>query len=557
MPIRRDNLLQKNTSTMEDELRSLGEVFGFDYTLSIDIEKIDNNLIRNLSLTLAREQGFLPLWREGEIPQQLHRDENEEEAEDTEPIKDERPILVAIADPNNTAILDELHFFYNVEILPILYPEDQLPKLINQAFDKAAQSASDVLGEMAEDGDLEEDGEIFVGEDLLDNPQSAPMVRFVNSILSQAIKQKASDIHIEPFEKDLSVRLRVDGVLQEDVQPPRGWKEQLVSRIKVMSNLDIAKKNIPQDGRIRTRMAGREVDIRVSTLPVRHGERVVMRLLEKKTDFSLEGVGMSPDTLDTFRDIIRRPYGIILVCGPTGSGKTTTLYSALSEINEPDKNILTIEDPIEYELRGIGQTQVNPKIDLTFARVIRAHLRQDPDIILVGETRDKETAENSIQASLTGHLVFSTIHTNDAPTAFTRLIDMGIEPFLVATSLVAILAQRLVRKLCDDCKTPYTPSPQELESVGLSPEYAGQFYQANGCSECGHKGYRGRMGIYELLIVDEDIRRAVASGKDAAAVMRICVSKGMRTLRGDGIQKVMRGLTSMDEVLRVTAESLD
>lgn len=557
MPIRRDNLLQKNTSTTEDELRSLGEVFGFDYTLSIDIERIDNNLIRNLSLTLAREQGFLPLWREGEIPQQLHRDENEEEAEDTEPIKDERPILVAIADPNNTAILDELHFFYNVEILPILYPEDQLPKLINQAFDKAAQSASDVLGEMAEDGDLEEDGEIFVGEDLLDNPQSAPMVRFVNSILSQAIKQKASDIHIEPFEKDLSVRLRVDGVLQEDVQPPRGWKEQLVSRIKVMSNLDIAKKNIPQDGRIRTRMAGREVDIRVSTLPVRHGERVVMRLLEKKTDFSLEGVGMSPDTLDTFRDIIRRPYGIILVCGPTGSGKTTTLYSALSEINEPDKNILTIEDPIEYELRGIGQTQVNPKIDLTFARVIRAHLRQDPDIILVGETRDKETAENSIQASLTGHLVFSTIHTNDAPTAFTRLIDMGIEPFLVATSLVAILAQRLVRKLCDDCKTPYTPSPQELESVGLSPEYAGQFYQANGCSECGHKGYRGRMGIYELLIVDEDIRRAVASGKDAAAVMRICVSKGMRTLRGDGIQKVMRGLTSMDEVLRVTAESLD
>ena len=446
------------------------------------------------------------MWREGEIPQQLHRDESEEEAEDTEPIKDERPILVAIADPNNTAILDELHFFYNVEILPILYPEDQLPKLINQAFDKAAQSASDVLGEMAEDGDLEEDGEIFVGEDLLDNPQSAPMVRFVNSILSQAIKQKASDIHIEPFEKDLSVRLRVDGVLQEDVQPPRGWKEQLVSRIKVMSNLDIAKKNIPQDGRIRTRMAGREVDIRVSTLPVRHGERVVMRLWKRKQIFSLEGVGMSPDTLDTFRDIIRRPYGIILVCGPTGSGKTTTLYSALSEINEPDKNILTIEDPIEYELRGIGQTQVNPKIDLTFARVIRAHLRQDPDIILVGKPGIRKQQKILIQASLTGHLVFSTIHTNDAPTAFTRLIDMGIEPFLVATSLVAILAQRLVRKLCDDCKTPYTPSPQELESVGLSPEYAGQFYQANGCSECDHKGYRGRMGIYELLIVDEDIR---------------------------------------------------
>ena len=397
--------------------------------------------------------------------------------------------------------------------------------MINQALDKAAQSASDVLGEMAEDGDLEEDGEIFVGEDLLDNPQSAPMVRFVNSILSQAIKQKASDIHIEPFEKDLSVRLRVDGVLQEDVQPPRGWKEQLVSRIKVMSNLDIAKKNIPQDGRIRTRMAGREVDIRVSTLPVRHGERVVMRLLEKKTDFSLEGVGMSPDTLDTFRDIIRRPYGIILVCGPTGSGKTTTLYSALSEINEPDKNILTIEDPIEYELRGIGQTQVNPKIDLTFARVIRAHLRQDPDIILVGETRDKETAEKFHTSIPYGSLGFFNNPYKRCSNRLYKINRYGYRTILVATSLVAILAQRLVRKLCDDCKTPYTPSPQELESVGLSPEYAGQFYQANGCSECGHKGYRGRMGIYELLIVDEDIRRAVVSGKDAAAVMRICVSK--------------------------------
>ena len=554
MAIRRDNIPKSQSFTNEERLRYLSDSSGYDYTLSIELEKIENTLIRNLSLTLAREQEFLPLWRIGDAPLSI------EPLEDTEAqseVLDTRPILVAISNPNNTAILDEPKFFYNSDIIPLLFPEDQLPILINQAFDKAAQSASDVLGEMAEDGELEEDGEIFVGEDLLDNPQSAPMVRFVNSILSQAIKQKASDIHIEPFEKDLSVRLRVDGVLQEDVQPPRGWKEQLVSRIKVMSNLDIAKKNIPQDGRIRTRMAGREVDIRVSTLPVRHGERVVMRLLEKKTDFSLEGVGMSPDTLQVFRDIIRRPYGIILVCGPTGSGKTTTLYSALAEINEPDKNILTIEDPIEYELRGIGQTQVNPKIDLTFARVIRAHLRQDPDIILVGETRDKETAENSIQASLTGHLVFSTIHTNDAPTAFTRLIDMGIEPFLVATSLVAILAQRLVRKLCDDCKQPYTPTPQELSSVGMSPSYKGVFYQANGCLECGNKGYRGRMGIYELLIVDEDIRRAVASGKDAAAVMRICVSNGMRTLRGDGFQKVIRGQTSMDEVLRVTAESLD
>lgn len=303
-------------------------------------------------------------------------------------------------------------------------------------------------------------------------------------------------------------------------------------------------------------MAGREIDIRVSTMPVRHGERVVMRILEKQTNFSLDGVGMATDTLETFREIIKIPYGIILVCGPTGSGKTTTLYSALSEINSPDKNILTIEDPIEYELTGIGQTQVNHKIGLDFARVVRAHLRQDPDVILIGETRDKETAENAIQASLTGHLVFSTIHTNDSPTAFTRLIDMGIEPFLVATSLTAVLAQRLVRRLCEHCKTPYQPTESELAKMDVAQHmhyYSGILYRAKGCPECSNKGYSGRMGIYELMIVDEDIRRLVAQGKDAAEIMQLCVSKGMRTLRGDGMIKVLQGFTSLDEIFRVAS----
>ncbi len=505
---------------------------GLPFLEALNLDELDAQFIRQLSLGLVREQMALPLW-----------------------IKDGH-LEVAIASTDRFQLLDEYRIFFGHPIQPVLVPAKALPEWINQAFDRATQSASDVMEEMERDGEVEREGEILVGEDLLDNPQAAPIVRFVNSLLSQAIKQKASDIHIEPFEKGLSVRMRVDGVLQQDVQPPRAWKGQLASRIKVMSYLDIAKKNVPQDGRIRTRMAGREIDIRVSTMPVRHGERVVMRILEKQTNFSLDGVGMAVDTLETFREIIKIPYGIILVCGPTGSGKTTTLYSALSEINSPDKNILTIEDPIEYELAGIGQTQVNHKIGLDFARVVRAHLRQDPDVILIGETRDKETAENAIQASLTGHLVFSTIHTNDSPTAFTRLIDMGIEPFLVATSLTAVLAQRLVRRLCEHCKTPYQPSDSELAKMDIDQHmhyYSGILYKAKGCPECSNKGYSGRMGIYELMIVDEDIRRMVAQGKDAAEIMQLCVSKGMRTLRGDGMIKVLQGFTSMDEIFRVAS----
>ncbi len=519
----------------DDNKPSLSEqakVAGIESLETLDLEEVDVQFIRQLSLGLVREQLALPLW-----------------------VKDDK-LEVAIASVDQFQLLDEYRIFFGHDIQPILVPADKLPQWINQAFDRATQSASAVMEEMERDGEVEREGEIFIGEDLLDNPQAAPIVRFVNSLLSQAIKQKASDIHIEPFETDLLVRMRVDGVLQNDVQPPRAWKGQLVSRIKVMANLDIAKKNVPQDGRIRTRMAGREIDIRVSTMPVRHGERVVMRILQKQTNFSLEGVGMAADTLERFREVIQIPYGIILVCGPTGSGKTTTLYSALSEINSPDKNILTIEDPIEYELRGIGQTQVNHKIGLNFARVVRAHLRQDPDVILIGETRDKETAENAIQASLTGHLVFSTIHTNDSPTAFTRLIDMGIEPFLVATSLTAVLAQRLVRRLCSHCKEPYEPAESEIKKMRVDEHmhlFSGVLFKAKGCPECSNKGYSGRMGIYELMLVDEEIRRSVAQGQDSATIMRLCESKGMRTLRGDGMLKVLKGDTSLDEVFRVAS----
>jgi general secretion pathway protein E len=354
--------------------------------------------------------------------------------------------------------------------------------------------------------------------------------------------------------------------MYEVVKPPARLQASIVSRVKIMAGLNIAEKRIPQDGRIRTRMAGREIDLRVSTLPVRHGERVVMRILEKGTVFNLEQVGMGRDTLDAFRKLIRLPHGILLVTGPTGSGKTTTLYSALSEINAPDKNILTIEDPIEYELRGIGQTQVNPKIDLTFASTLRAHLRQDPDVILVGEIRDVETADNAVQASLTGHLVFSTLHTNDAPTAFSRLTDMGVEPFLVSSSLVAVLAQRLVRRLCPVCREPYQPTLEELRSLGLGDAAMSTLrqafaqgavvYRAAGCKECLDKGYRGRSGIYELLPVDEEIRALVSAKANAGTIRQKAVQNGMRTLRDDGIRKVLEGTTSVDEVARVTQEDV-
>ncbi len=513
-------------------VRSLAEQTGLPLMERVDVDRVDPLLVRAVPLGLARESGVLPLW------------------------DDNGQVLVAISSPAAMSSLDDLRLLYGRPVRPVLVSPAELRSATNRSYDKASQGAHAVMEDLNEEKGTETD-DLTLAEDLLDDPNQAPIIRFVNSLLTQATKERASDIHIEPFEKELAVRFRVDGVLYEVVKPPPRLQASIVSRVKIMAGLNIAEKRIPQDGRIRTRMAGREIDIRVSTMPVRHGERVVMRLLEKGSVFSLDGVGMDPTILAHFRKLIRLPHGIILVSGPTGSGKTTTLYSALSEINEPDKNILTIEDPVEYELRGIGQTQVNPKIDLTFASVLRAHLRQDPDIILVGETRDKETADNAVQASLTGHLVFSTIHTNSAPATFTRLIDMGVEPFLVASSLVAVLAQRLVRRLCDHCKEEYRPSNEELRDVGIDPlRFTGNMWRATGCAECNHKGYRGRMGIYELLIVSERVRALVTGGRDAGAIRKQAVAEGMRTLRDDGVAKAMAGTTSLDEVMRVTQDDV-
>jgi general secretion pathway protein E len=405
--------------------------------------------------------------------------------------------------------------------------------------------------------------------DLLEAADEAPIIKLVNSLLFEAVKKRASDIHIEPFERDLMIRYRIDGVLYNVLTPPKRLQASIISRIKIMAGLNIAEKRLPQDGRIGIKIAGRDVDIRVSAIPTAHGERLVLRLLDKgNLLLKLSEIGLQPDRLGTLDQLIRLSHGIVLVTGPTGSGKTTTLYAALNTINAPDKNIITIEDPIEYQLRGVGQMQINPKITLTFAAGLRSILRQDPDVIMVGEIRDGETAEIAIHASLTGHLVFSTLHTNDAAGAVTRLLDMGIEPFLVASSVVAIVAQRLVRVLCPACRQAYRPTPAELAKLGIGsfrplpaepgpgpdPATSVMFFKAGGCPECLDTGYRGRIGIYEILVMDDEVRALILAKADANAIKARAVERGMTTLREDGARKVLDGVTTTEEVLRVTAE---
>ncbi|UAN44330.1 type II secretion system ATPase GspE [Serratia sp. JSRIV001] len=387
-------------------------------------------------------------------------------------------------------------------------------------------------------------------DDLLDADDDAPIIRLINAMLTEAIKDKASDIHIETYERHLQIRFRVDGVLREILRPQRRLASLLISRIKVMARLDIAEKRIPQDGRMALRIGGRAIDVRVSTLPSNYGERIVLRLLDKNSvSLDLAALGMSSHHRRQIDELIQRPHGIILVTGPTGSGKSTTLYAALSRLNASERNIMTVEDPIEYELEGIGQTQVNPKVDMTFARGLRAILRQDPDVVLVGEIRDSETAQIAVQASLTGHLVLSTLHTNSALGALSRLQDMGIEPFLLSTSLLAVLAQRLVRTLCPDCRQTYAADPALADQMGILP--GTPLWQPKGCSQCNFTGYRGRTGIHELLLIDDRVRTAIHQGESEFAIARQ-LRHEYKTLRQGGLEKVLAGETSWEEVIRVT-----
>jgi len=467
-------------------------------------------------------------------------------------------VRVVCFDPLDFETHDELRLLFNAEIELEIAPADVILSAINRVYDRVLRQAETAVADLEDidttslKGDLED--EVV---DLLDieGDDEAPIIRLVNSLLSQAVKDRASDIHIEPFERDMSVRFRIDGVLYEIIKPPKRFQNSIISRVKIMAGLNIAEKRLPQDGRIRLKVAGRDFDIRVSTIPTGYGERIVLRLLDRSSVMRDLGVlGFTDANLNIINQLIQASHGIVLVSGPTGSGKTSTLYACLAKINKPDLNILTIEDPVEYQLPGVGQVQVNPKIDLTFASGLRAFLRQDPDVIMVGEIRDRETAEIAIQASLTGHLVFSTVHTNDAPGAVTRLVDMHIEPFLIASSLMAVLAQRLVRTICPSCKEGYKPSREELAELGLSPTDTKMLYRGKGCEQCQQTGYIGRLGIFELMMVDDEIRQLILKNVDSNTLKAKARERGMITLREDGADKVRRGITTIEEVTRVTRD---
>ena len=537
----------------EDQLAA-ALAFQFDMPYLRDLpraEDISADLIDKLPINFARQRLVLPIGR------------------------DHGRVLLVVADPHGVEVIDAVSVLLGEPVEPLVAAAAKIVDHINKTYSRLRGGAE--LEEGAKKDDDEESeyqSEELV--DMLDASDEAPIIRWVNSLVFQAAKEGASDIHIRPGEKDIIVRYRVDGVLREAKRAPKKFQASIIARVKIMAGLNIAEKRLPQSGRIRRKMAGRDVDMRVETAPTAAGESVTIRLLDRSSVLlGLADIGFAVDHLETIRGIIKRPHGILLVTGPTGSGKTTTLYASLSEINSPDINILTVEDPVEYQLEGISQTQVNSKIDLTFASGLRSFLRQDPDVIMVGEIRDRETAEVAITASLTGHLVFSTVHTNDAAGGITRLVDMGIEPFLVASSLVGLLAQRLVRRPCYECARPVRPSEETLRELGLDPRafFSGAYqlpavkgqrppppgtvFETVGCPACQQLGYRGRTGIYELLMINEQIRRLTLEKADAGTIRTAAVEAGMVTLRYDGARKVMLGMTTPEEVVLMTAEATD
>ncbi len=449
----------------------------------------------------------------------------------------------------------EIQRYLGVTFACQLVKTEKFEGLLARAYESRNTEAMQMVEDLGDEMDLASLADsVPETEDLLEQEDDAPIIRLINALLTEAVKENASDIHIETFEKRLVVRFRVDGVLREVVEPKRVLAPLLVSRIKVMAKLDIAEKRIPQDGRISIRIGGREIDLRVSTMPASNGERVVMRLLDKQAGrLNLSVLGMEKKDLGRFKEILHRPHGVVLVTGPTGSGKTTSLYAGITELNDATRNILTVEDPIEYNLEGIGQTQVNNKADMTFARGLRAMLRQDPDVVMVGEIRDSETADIAVQASLTGHLVLSTLHTNTAIGAVTRLFDMGIEPFLLSSSLVGVIAQRLVRVLCPDCKAPYLPDEKERKLLGLDEQDSHSMFKPVGCKKCNNSGYRGRRGIYEIVAVDNELRKMIHDKEPEHVMTEQARIKG-KSILDDGKRKVLMGLTTVEEILRVTQE---
>jgi general secretion pathway protein E len=512
-------------------------------------DDIDDSLIENLPIGFAKQHKVLPIGRDPHTQR----------------------VQVAMADPLAIEVLDDIGVLVGGAVDGVLAAPTPIVELINKVYGRLRQGADLEHEKKDEEGEFAHAEELA---DLLDATDEAPIIAWVNSLMFLSVKERASDIHIEPGEKDVKVRFRIDGVLREVKHAPRKFLASILARVKIMAGLNIAEKRLPQDGRIRRKIGGKDIDMRVATAPTAGGERVTIRLLDRSSVLlGLPDIGMATDTLALIRGVIARPHGILLVTGPTGSGKTTTLYACLSEINSPDLNILTVEDPVEYQLEGISQTQVNPKIDLTFATGLRSFLRHDPDVIMVGEIRDPETAEVAITASLTGHLVLSTVHTNDAAGAVTRLVDMGIEPFLVASSLVGLMAQRLVRRPCKECAEAVRPKDEVLLELGVDPAifHAGRYplpevkgarvippgtvLRARGCPICLQTGYSGRTGLYEMLMVDDAIRTLTLQKADAGAIRKSAVDRGMISLRLDGARKCMLGMTTPEEVLMATAEA--
>ena len=530
-------LLHLRSLKEEHLLEALAQQFEMPWIPQLDTTSVDHDLIKKVPIAFCRRYRVLPLRDEDGV------------------------ILVATTDPMETVALDDLRLLLGKPVTPILTTGVSLLACLNRAYDEVASpaGAEEVMEDIAASESLDQLAhELDEPQDLLDATDEAPIIRLVNSVLFQAVRQRASDIHFESFERGLVVRYRIDGVLYPVLTPPKHLQASIIARLKIMSGLNIAEKRLPQDGRFAIRTSGKDVDLRVSVLPTSHGERVVLRLLEKENRLlNLSEMGFSKERLAIIHQLIQLAHGIILVTGPTGSGKTTTLYAALSHINAPDKNIITVEDPVEYQLVGVGQMQVNPKINLSFAAGLRSILRQDPDVIMIGEIRDRDTAEIAIHASVTGHLVFSTLHTNDAASAATRLIDMGIEPFLVASSVVAVLAQRLLRRICPDCKRPYKPSAEEMSRLEIKPDPHLTLYRGAGCAACSQTGYRGRTGIFELMVLDDDIRRLIGSKADSSAIKQAAVAKGMVTLKQEGAERVIQGHTTMEEVMRITQQEIE
>src|SRR5881398_459516 len=513
-----------------DFYQTIANGLGTDF-VELSEREIEPEILRLIPSGLARLHGALPVELSGNT------------------------LRIALTDPFDPHAAEDLRFALGKDIQVVVSPPDQIEELIKQYYGTDTTSMEEVLKQLGEAGELlqlrEQDGEAAVEAEA----NTTPIIRFVDLILYQAIQDRASDIHFEPFENEFKIRYRVDGALYEMAPPPRHLALPVISRVKVMSNLNIAERRLPQDGRIQKIIAGRQVDLRVSTLPTQFGESVVLRVLDRSTvNLDLEALGMPPDVREYVLEVIHRPNGIFIVTGPTGSGKTTTLYSCLRKVNTIDSKLLTVEEPVEYDLEGIVQVPVNDAISLTFARVLRSFLRQDPDRIMVGETRDLETAQIAIQASLTGHLVFTTLHTNDAPGAITRLIDMGVEPFLISSTLEAVLGQRLLRSICRQCRATYNPSDTLLAELGISRQDIGekQFFYGKGCDACNNTGYKGRKGIYELLRISDPLRELINERAPTVTLKQKAIELGMVTLRQDGLRSIFAGDTTIEEVLRYT-----